>query len=158
MANDDTMGTETPTPKAFTLYSSYWETCKLLSPNQRHTLLDSMCAYVFDNAVPDFSNDPMLNISWVNIAPTLDASIKGSIDGQRGGRPRKTKGATNRGKKGKSDGGETTQKSTLSSDTPLDSSTRDYPSTTLNSASSHGEGGGYGSTRNIEFAETDIPF
>ena len=152
--------TETPTscPRAFSFFLSYWNTGKMMSDAQRHQLFDSMCLYVFEGITPTFA-DPTLAIAWTLVQPNLDASIRKSENGKKGGRPKTSKSS-----------GKSKQKANekqTESDTPFLSTPTPNPIPTPNpnptpnplhsySNSSHRESGfNYNDT---DLAEEDIVF
>ena len=150
MGNIDTKDNVTPPPKGVTIFFSVYETCQKLSAHQRHRLLDSILEYSFGGISPDFGDDLALELSWINIRPNLDSSIRRSVNGAKGGRPRKEKAR------------KSVVKSVVKSDTPYpipSPSTNPVPTPTPSpSPISIEEGDYYSSDSMMEFAHEDFDF
>ena len=76
--------------KSIRFYQSYYDMAQHMSDDQRHKFYDAVLYYAFDGSIPDFGGDVLLEVAWLNVRPNIDSSIKRSLDGQRGGRPKKT--------------------------------------------------------------------
>lgn len=100
MADTNTDVTASEEPKALPKSRSYFEILQRLTESQKHRLLDGMISYAFQGLIPDFSDDVLLDVSWLAIEPNITASLKKSMEGSTGGRPRKKDAskARNRGR------------------------------------------------------------
>lgn len=78
----------------FYFWRGYWNALKMLpGAAQRDALVMGVCAYAFDGEEPDFSDDPILAITWAVLRDQVRESVEIGRDASRrgslGGRPRK---------------------------------------------------------------------
>lgn len=88
-------------PKFVPFYASLDQTCTLLDDAQRLKLFDAIRDFGFRGIYPSFevvdpetgevTIDKVLTASWLNIAPTIEQTIKKAEAGAKGGRPPKNK-------------------------------------------------------------------
>ena len=143
-------------PKAISFYASYYEVAQRLTDAQRLRFYDGIMNFAFGGVVPDFEDDPILELVWISVMPNVQASVKKSLDGQKGGRPK----------------GKTTKKTTVNKDA-IDNSKADIENNnhihshhhTQNSSSSsyststHSQGeGALWRSDEITFEDEDIIF
>lgn len=94
--NDDVVAEElevTVRPKSIRFSENYYDVIRHMGKEQRHVFYDAMFDYAFDDVVPDFGGDVLLEVAWSGIKHELDKSIARSLSGQMGGRPRKEVGS-----------------------------------------------------------------
>ena len=70
-------------------YRSYLGNADILEPAQFGRLMKAIGEYGFKGIEPDFSDDKMLMLAWVNIRPSLEVDMANKDSGARGGRSRK---------------------------------------------------------------------
>lgn len=70
-------------------YRSYLDNADILEPAQFGRLMKAIGEYGFKGIEPDFSDDKMLMLAWVNIRPSLEVDMANKDSGARGGRSRK---------------------------------------------------------------------
>ena len=70
-------------------YRSYLDNADILEPAQFGRLMKAIGDYGFKGVDPDFSDDRMLLLAWVNIRPSLEVDMTNKDSGARGGRGRK---------------------------------------------------------------------
>ncbi len=71
-------------------YRSYLDNADILEPAQFGRLMKAIGDYGFKGIEPDFSDDKMLMLAWINIRPSLEVDIANKDSGARGGRGKKT--------------------------------------------------------------------
>ena len=71
----------------FTFFRSYWEAIEELNEQETGKLIKAMCQYVFKEEEPNVSGKTKMCFSLMK--PYLDANIKKSNEGKKGGRPKK---------------------------------------------------------------------
>lgn len=73
------------------IYRSFLEAMEGLDDSQKVYLFEAICRYGLDGIEPDTEEMARLKVKglWVLIKPQVDANIKRSESGSKGGRPKK---------------------------------------------------------------------
>lgn len=76
---------------SFSFFASYYEALQLLDDERRLAIFDAMTAFAFEGELPAF-DDVTLKLAWSLIFPNLQRSVENSVNGKKGGRPKKAEG------------------------------------------------------------------
>lgn len=77
----------------FYFWRGYYDAMEYLTDEEAGKLIRAICAYAFDGAEPDFSDNRLMQVAWTMVANSAQESVemgrKARESGKTGGRPPK---------------------------------------------------------------------
>ncbi len=75
--------------RKFAFFRSYRDAMEGFDDASRLMFYEALMAYAFDGAEPDFDGDMALTVAWKLAKPNVESSIRGQVNGAKGGRGKK---------------------------------------------------------------------
>lgn len=73
----------------FMFFVSYYAAIKKLPKDEQFDFFIGICEYAFEGKYPKCEPGTMSDLAYTSILPNVEASIKRSENGRKGGRPKK---------------------------------------------------------------------
>ncbi len=77
----------------FAFFRSFRDALEGFNDASRLMFYEALMAYAFDGTEPDFGDERALTMAWRLAKPNVDSSIRGQVNGAKGGRGRKGRAA-----------------------------------------------------------------
>ena len=75
--------------RKFAFFRSYRDAMEGFDDASRLMFYEALMAYAFDGVEPDFDGDMALTVAWKLAKPNVESSIRGQVNGAKGGRGKK---------------------------------------------------------------------